>query len=480
MRFYRRACDKLLALAATGLVVLVTAQALSLPPLPTSQRTAPPKMSATTTGVRILSQCAVTPAGGVLYRCQHASTSTGTDMIFAIFLPSVYLIQGGPLASLYWLSGLTCTDENVAQKAGAIFVAAEANGLAIILPDTSPRGESVPNDEAYDLGQGASFYIDATQEPWNAHYKMETYVGKELPALVEAQWKLGGVKSVCGHSMGGHGALSLAFKNPTEWVSVSALAPICHPTASPWGQKAFTNYLGSVEAGAGHDATELLKKAGASVYDTILIDEGCNDEFAVAGQLLLADFEAAAAAAHQKLTVRRQAGFDHSFHFVAAFVTDHVAFHAKFLRPAMGALIKARSSSVASPAAADKTVGRPISCRAMVARAPQQPLTLETITVAPPGPGEVRVQVVANALCHTDVYTLDGHDPEGLFPCILGHEAGAIVESVGARCASFSCCVFFGMRTLSILTCTVFSFVHQRDVLAGWRSRHSLLHATMR
>jgi S-(hydroxymethyl)glutathione dehydrogenase / alcohol dehydrogenase len=349
-------------------------------------------------------------------------------MVFSIFLPSVYYIQGGSIPSLYWLSGLTCTDENFVQKAGA-FAAADQQGLALVIPDTSPRGDAVANDDSYSLGQGAGFYIDATQEPWSKHFRMETYINQELPALVQSYWQLSGIKSITGHSMGGHGALTLAFKHPKNWMSVSALSPVCHPTASAWGQKAFESYLGSVAAGMEHDATEILKtKQSATSFDNILIDEGVDDEFVAAGQLLLPDLEAAAAQVGQTLTVRRHKGFDHSYFFIAAFISDHIAFHARYLRKAMGA-DRVQGLTLVTEACA--TTGTPITCQAMVARAPKQPLTLETITVAPPGPGEVRVKVVANALCHTDVYTLDGQDPEGLFPCILGHEAGAIVESVG-------------------------------------------------
>lgn len=335
------------------------------------------------------------------------------------------------MPTLYWLSGLTCTDENFCQKAGSAFVAAEQHGMAIIVPDTSPRGTDVPNDEAYDLGQGAGFYINATEEPWVQHYHMESYIQSELPALVEQEWKLSAaLKSVSGHSMGGHGALTLAFKAPQAWKSVSAFAPICHPTACPWGVKAFTNYFGKVEAGTAHDATELLIQHGTHYYDDILIDEGTADEFGQQRQLLLDDLEKAATQVGQKLTIRRPVGFDHSYHFMNAFLPDHVAFHAKFLHKAVGAA-RVKSSSAGMDSGTPNTAGQPILCTAMVARGPKLPLTKETITVDPPGPGEVRVRVVANALCHTDIYTLDGLDPEGLFPCILGHEAGCIVESVG-------------------------------------------------
>jgi S-(hydroxymethyl)glutathione dehydrogenase / alcohol dehydrogenase len=334
-----------------------------------------------------------------------------------------------------WLSGLTCTDQNFAQKAGGnAFARAEAEGVALVLPDTSPRGAHVADDDAYDLGQGAGFYINATRDPWQKHYQMETYIAKELPALVELTWKVGtqGTRSLCGHSMGGHGALTLALKYPGEWAAVSALAPICHPTACPWGQKAFEHYFGSVDAGKEHDATELLKASGkASDFDNILIDEGTEDEFQKAGQLLLKDLEDVAKEVGQKLTVRRQKGHDHSYYFIAAFISDHISFHARRLHKAVGRAQIDGLQDLLDKSNEAHTAGKPITCKAMVARGPKQPLKCETITVDPPKKGEVRVRVIANALCHTDVYTLDGCDPEGLFPCILGHEAGCVVESVG-------------------------------------------------
>lgn len=184
----------------------------------------------------------------------------------------------------------------------------------------------------------SGFYIDATNEPWSQHFKMESYISKELPALVEAEWGVGlnGARSLAGHSMGGHGALTLGFKAaPGTWASVSAFAPICNPTKCPWGEKAFTNYFGSVDAGKDHDATLLLQTAGkAGMFDDILIDEGTNDNFGKEGQLLLSNFEEAAVKVGQKLTVRRQPGHDHSYYFIAAFIADHIAFHAKRLRAA--------------------------------------------------------------------------------------------------------------------------------------------------
>jgi S-(hydroxymethyl)glutathione dehydrogenase / alcohol dehydrogenase len=217
--------------------------------------------------------------------------------------------------------------------------------------------------------------------------------------------------------------LTLALKaEPGRWCSVSAFAPICHPSKpSPWGEKAFNAYFGSVEAGKDHDSTELIQKPGkAEMFDDILIDEGTDDEFVKAGQLLLEDFEEAAKKVGQKLTVRRQKGFDHSYHFIATFIADHVMFHAKRLRKAEGALAAKITGQTYCTLAAAGTAGKPIECKAMVARGPKLPLTLETIIVDAPKAGEVRVKVVANALCHTDIYTLDGYDPEGLFPCILG------------------------------------------------------------
>jgi S-(hydroxymethyl)glutathione dehydrogenase/alcohol dehydrogenase len=226
--------------------------------------------------------------------------------------------------------------------------------------------------------------------------------------------------------MGGHGALTIALKDPASWVSVSAFSPICNPTNCPWGQKAFTAYLGSIEAGKAHDATCLLQERSTPVveFDDILIDQGTADEF-LENQLQPDALEEAAKRCGQKVTVNMREGFDHSYHFIAAFIESHVEFHGKRLRKKQQLIMSQVTFDFAA------TQGRPIQCKAMVARAPKEPLTEETITVDPPRAGEVRVKVMANALCHTDVYTLDGMDPEGLFPCILGHEAGCIVESVG-------------------------------------------------
>jgi len=357
-------------------------------------------------------------------------------MTFGLFVPSRFTanmdenaINKENVPVIYWLSGLTCDDTNFAMKAGA-FAHAERERVALVMPDTSPRGEDVPNVDSYDLGVGAGFYVNATQEPYTKHYQMYTYVTEELPALLEEQFSIGkqGLRSISGHSMGGHGALTIALKDTNKsWVSVSAFSPICNPTKCPWGDKAFKAYLGSVDAGLAHDATALLSENGATVYDEILIEQGADDNFLSGGQLLPENLVEAAKSVGQKVTMNMRDGYDHSYYFIASFIGDHISFHAKRLRSKYAEILVESSSSLDFSA----TTGKTITCQAMVARAPKQPLTLETITVGVPQKGEVRVKVMANALCHTDIYTLDGHDPEGLFPSILGHEAGCIVESVG-------------------------------------------------
>eukprot|EP00580_Thalassiosira_gravida_P019918 CAMPEP_0201659218 /NCGR_PEP_ID=MMETSP0494-20130426/2043_1 /ASSEMBLY_ACC=CAM_ASM_000839 /TAXON_ID=420259 /ORGANISM="Thalassiosira gravida, Strain GMp14c1" /LENGTH=609 /DNA_ID=CAMNT_0048136619 /DNA_START=119 /DNA_END=1948 /DNA_ORIENTATION=- len=308
------------------------------------------------------------------------------------------------------------------------------------MPDTSPRNNNasssdtstaaVPNVDAYDLGIGAGFYIDATSQPYSEHYKMYNYVTRELPTLLEKEFTIGtkGMRSISGHSMGGHGALTIALKDCGGWVSVSAFAPICNPTACPWGKKAFETYLGSITAGKVYDATLLLSTRNAPTpnYDDILIDQGTDDEF-LTDQLHPSRLTAAAAKCNQKLTMNMREGYDHSYYFIASFIEDHVSFHGKRLRKKQAEVL-AMASQLKD---VEDTVGKVITCKAMVARGPKVPLATEMVTVDPPREGEVRVKVIANALCHTDIYTLDGHDPEGLFPCILGHEAGCVVESVG-------------------------------------------------
>ena len=259
---------------------------------------------------------------------QHASTSTGTPMRFGIYLPPAAL-AGERCPVLYWLSGLTCTEQNFITKAGAQEHAAR-HGLIVVAPDTSPRGEGVANDPAYDLGQGAGFYLNATQAPWAPHFRMEDYVVQELPALVEQHLPATGARGIAGHSMGGHGALTLALRHPGRYRSVSAFSPIVAPSQVPWGQKAFSAYLGDDRAAwVRHDAVALI--AGASERLPLLVDQGEADEF-LAGQLRPELLQAACEAACHPLTLRLQLGYDHSYYFIASFMGDHVAHHASALR----------------------------------------------------------------------------------------------------------------------------------------------------
>ncbi len=264
--------------------------------------------------------------GGVQGVYSHNSRATGTDMTFGLFLPRE--ARRGPVPVLWYLSGLTCTHENAMVKAGAQYWAARA-GIALIFPDTSPRGEGVADDAAYDLGQGAGFYVDATQAPWKAHYRMYEYVAHELPEMVIPGFGLDGARqAICGHSMGGHGALTIAMREAGRFRSVSAFAPIAHPTASDWGRKQFAAYLGADEAAwAGHDASLLMAERG---FDgPVLVDQGSADEF-----LNLLQPEALAqamAARRQPGAFRMQKGYDHSYFFVASFMQAHVEFHAEAL-----------------------------------------------------------------------------------------------------------------------------------------------------
>ena len=263
--------------------------------------------------------------GGVQGVYSHASQATGTEMTFGLFLPAE--AQDGPVPVLWFLAGLTCTHENAMTKAGAQQWAAE-QGIALVFPDTSPRGEGVPNDDAYDLGQGAGFYLNATQDPWAKHFRMWDYITDELPKIVTRNFAVDEDRqAITGHSMGGHGALTLAMKLPGRFRSVSAFSPICHPTQSDWGRKQFTAYLGSVEAGAAHDATLLMREVG---FDgPMLIDTGTKDQFS---DLLKTEALAEAIAARrQPATLRLQPGYDHSYFFVSSFIEDHVAFHAEAL-----------------------------------------------------------------------------------------------------------------------------------------------------
>lgn len=259
---------------------------------------------------------------------KHASSTLGCEMKFAVYLPPAAL-QGDHCPVLYWLSGLTCTEQNFITKAGAQAYAAE-HGIVIVAPDTSPRGEAVANDPAYDLGQGAGFYVNATQAPWAPHFRMYDYVVDELPALVEAHFLVTAARAISGHSMGGHGALTLALKNPGRYRSVSAFSPIVAPTQVPWGQKAFAAYLGNDrESWRAHDAVELVKTATERL--PLLVDQGEADEF-LAGQLRPELLEAACQAAGHPLQLNRRAGHDHSYYFIASFIGEHIAHHARALK----------------------------------------------------------------------------------------------------------------------------------------------------
>ncbi|MBS0352866.1 MAG: S-formylglutathione hydrolase [Proteobacteria bacterium] len=267
--------------------------------------------------------------GGWHRRYRHAATSIGCNMTFAVFLPPQ--AEHGPVPVLYWLSGLTCTDENFMQKAGAHRVAAEL-GIAIVAPDTSPRGAEVPGDPegAWDFGHGAGFYVNATQAPWKDHYRMHDYVVHELPALVEANLPVSPRRGISGHSMGGHGALVCALRNPSRYLSVSAFAPISNPMDCPWGHKALSRYLGeNRESWREWDACELI--VGASERLPLLVDQGEADSF-LAGQLKPDALARACAAAGHPLNLRRQPGYDHSYYFIASFIEDHLRHHAAALR----------------------------------------------------------------------------------------------------------------------------------------------------
>jgi S-formylglutathione hydrolase len=269
--------------------------------------------------VIVLSETQVA-GGGTYQRIQHASKSTGTDMIFGLFLPSM------PTASvLFWLGGFKCNESNFATKADA-FAAAELAKLAIVLPDTSPRGNDVPDVDSYDLGQGAGFYVDATEEPYKEHYQMYSYITKELVGLLRAEYRLRH-KCIAGHGMGGHGALTIALKAPEgEWTSVSALSPIANPSYCPWGQKAFEAYLGSVDAGKKYDASLLLMSNSATMYDDILIDQGTMDQF-LEEQLRPDALLEAAERSGQEITFSMRDGYDHSYDFISAFIGNHIRYH---------------------------------------------------------------------------------------------------------------------------------------------------------
>lgn len=267
--------------------------------------------------------------GGWLNRYVHDSSSCQCEMTFSVYLPP--LAETEKVPAVYWLSGLTCSDDNFRTKAGAQRYASEL-GIALIIPDTSPRGDDVPDEpDRYDLGKGAGFYVNATQAPWSTHYQMYDYVTQELPALIEKNFPvIPGVRSVTGHSMGGHGALICALKNPGMYKSVSAFAPICNPVNCGWGEGCFSAYLGDDQAKwEAYDATCLVK-AGAETLP-MLIDHGLADEF-LADQLYPQNLEAACKEANFPLKLNRHEGYDHSYHFIATFIGDHLAYHESALR----------------------------------------------------------------------------------------------------------------------------------------------------
>ena len=258
---------------------------------------------------------------------RHDSAVLGCAMDFAIYLPPQAETQKLPV--LYWLSGLTCTEQNFITKAGAQRYAAE-HGVILVAPDTSPRGDDVADADGYDLGKGAGFYVNATQAPWSKHYRMYDYVASELPTLIEANFPASDARAISGHSMGGHGALVVALKNPGRYRSVSAFSPIVAPSQVPWGEKAFAAYLGDDrETWKAWDAVALV--ADAQERLPLLIDQGDGDEFLVA-QLRPQLLQVACEAAGHPLQLRMQPGYDHSYYFIESFIGEHLAHHASALK----------------------------------------------------------------------------------------------------------------------------------------------------
>lgn len=264
--------------------------------------------------------------GGWQQRYRHAASSLNCNMTFSIYLPPPR--DDNPPPVLYWLSGLTCNDENFTLKAGAQRIAAEL-GLVLVMPDTSPRGDDVPNGDGYDLGQGAGFYLNATQAPWSEHFHMYDYISQELPALIGQHFSVSARQSICGHSMGGHGALMLALRNPQRYQSASAFAPIVNPCQVPWGRKAFSAYLGADESQwLQYDSCHLLTHAKTQL--PMLVDQGDGDQF-LADQLQPAKLAELARQRDWPLTLRIQPGYDHSYFTIATFIEDHLRFHAEYL-----------------------------------------------------------------------------------------------------------------------------------------------------
>ena len=266
--------------------------------------------------------------GGRQLRFEHDAKTLNCRMQFSVYLPEAALHQSVP--AVYFLSGLTCTDENFSSKAGAQRTANEL-GLALIIPDTSPRGDDVPDDpeDAFDFGKGAGFYLNATQQPWAEHYQMYDYIVDELPGLVEQQLPLNGKRAIAGHSMGGHGALVIGLRNPERYSSISAFSPVTHPTDCPWGHKAFSNYLGDDrDSWKQYDAVEIIKAQGQSL--PIRVDQGLADGF-LEEQLKPEALKAAIADAGGKGEVHLHEGYDHSYYFIATFIEAQLRFHAEYL-----------------------------------------------------------------------------------------------------------------------------------------------------
>lgn len=268
--------------------------------------------------------------GGYQKRFRYPSRTLGGVTTFSVYLPpgaSDY----APVPVIYWLSGLTCTDENFVQKAGAQRYAAE-HGVALIAPDTSPRGEGVPDDPggAWDFGLGAGYYLDALQEPWRQHYQMYSFITRELPELIEREFPVTDKKAIMGHSMGGHGALTIALKNPDAYTSVSAFSPICAPAESPWGQKAFTRFLGDDQSlWQQYDTCALVAEGNSKM--PLLVEQGSADNF-LAEQLQPEKLQEVCKQHHHPLDLRIHDDYDHSYFFIASFIGEHVAYHANALR----------------------------------------------------------------------------------------------------------------------------------------------------
>jgi len=268
--------------------------------------------------------------GGRLGYYTHQSAATQCDMRFTVFLPPA--AENRPVPVVYYLSGLTCTEDNFTVKAGAYRMAAEL-GIAVVAPDTSPRGDHIPDEEGWDFGTGAGFYVDATAKPWNTHYNMYSYIAEELPQLMAENFNIDpACQSISGHSMGGHGALTIYLKNPSRYKSVSAFAPIVTPMQTDWGQKALGKYLGDDRnSWRDYDATELLLSQNISGLPPILIDQGTADAF-LGTELHPDAFAAACKKTGQALILRMQDGYDHGYFFIQSFIEDHLRHHAEYLR----------------------------------------------------------------------------------------------------------------------------------------------------